>query len=250
MTSIMGILNVTPDSFYDGGYFANIEKAVKQFNELKQYADIIDIGAESTRPGAEPITAEVEIKRLEPLLNEILPQESVKISIDTYHAKTAEFVLNKGVNIINAVKWDKEIVKIVVKHNAALVIMARDTLGNIENTIVCLDNLIKQSKDAGLSEKNMILDIGIGFLGGSDADLLALRKFGEIKDYYANYKIMVGASRKSFIGKVLNIEAKDRLIGTIAVNLYVKRLGADILRVHDAKETKEAINMIDAMESM
>lgn len=247
---IMGILNLTPDSFYDGGNYTNVSSALKKYEELKKFSEIIDIGAESTRPTATPIEASEEIARLEPVLKSILPEKNIKISIDTYHPETAEFALKMGADIINSVKFSVEIAKIVSKYNATLVIMARDTMGDFEKTVKYLDKSINLAKNEGV--KNIILDPGIGFLGGYNADLLALKKLKPMREYYGDFKILVGASRKSFIGKVIEIfskeEKSDRLAGTIAVNLYAAKNGADILRVHDPREIKEALCLVDAIE--
>lgn len=244
---IMGILNLTPDSFYDGGNYTETKKALRKFEELKKYSDIIDIGAESTRPGALPITPEEEIKRLLPLLKEILPAD-ILISIDTYHAKTAKTVLEMGANIINSVKFDEATAKVAAKYDATVVLMARDTLGKTENTINCLNNLMNIAKKAGIKENRIILDVGIGFLGGAKADLAALKNLSEIKERYKNFPILIGASRKSFIGKVLNADKSERLAGSLAANLYAAKNGADILRVHDARETKDALLLTEAIE--
>lgn len=247
---IMGILNVTPDSFYDGGKFANVEAALKQFSELKKYSDIVDVGAESTRPGATPISAEEEIKRLSPILENILPAENIEISIDTYHAKTAEFALKNGADIINSVDFDEETAKTVAKYGAKVVVMARDTDGELENTVNALNNLINIAKKNGVEEKNLILDAGIGFIGGANADLLALKNLPKLKEQYKNFPILVGASRKSFIGKTLNIKKEERQAASIAAHLYAAQNGADIVRAHDAKETREAFMIVDAIGNL
>lgn len=244
---IMGILNVTPDSFYDGGKYADTENALKQFDELKKYSDIVDIGAESTRPGAIPITAEEEIKRLSPILERILPAKDIEISIDTYHSKTAEFALKMGADIINSVDFDEETAKTVAKYGAKVVVMARDTAGEFQNTVNALNNLTALAKKSGVAEENIILDPGIGFIGGAKADLLALKNLPKVKEYYKNFPVLVGASRKSFVGKVLNVDKDERLAGSLAAHLYAAKCGADILRVHDAKETREAMMMLDAI---
>ncbi len=246
-TKIMGILNVTPDSFYDGGKYWDAISAVKRFHELKKYSDIIDIGAESTRPGAEKITAEEEINRLMPILNLLLPAD-IPVSIDTYHAKTAEIALYMGANIINTVDFNEDTAKSAAKYGAKIVLMARDTLGEFDNTINCLNSLINRAKENGVEEGNIILDIGIGFLGGAKADLSALKNLRGIREYYKNFPILVGASRKSFIGEVLGVKKKQRLAGSLAANLYAAKNGADILRVHDAKEMSECLKMIEAIE--
>lgn len=246
-TKIMGILNVTPDSFYDGGKYAEVINAVKQFHELKKYSDIIDIGAESTRPGAVKITADEEINRLAPVLNVVLPSD-IPVSVDTYRAKTAKIALYMGAKIINTVDFNEDTAKTVAEYGAKIVLMARDTSGDFDNAVNFLNNLINIAKTNGIEEKNIILDIGLGFLGGAEADLTALRNLSKIKKYYQNFPILIGASRKSFIGKVLNIEKEDRLAGSLAVNLYAAKNGADILRVHDAKETFESLKMTEAIE--
>ena len=147
-----------------------------------QYSDIVDIGAESTRPGATPVSAEEEIIRLEPILKSILPEKNIEISIDTYHAKTAEFALKNGADIINSVDFDEETAKVVAKYGAKVVVMARDTDGKLENTVIALNNLMNLAKKNGVEEKNIILDAGIGFIGGASADLLALKNLPKLKN--------------------------------------------------------------------
>ena len=242
---IMGILNLTPDSFYDGGRYSE-EAAINRAKELiDEGADIIDLGAESTRPGGTPVSAEEERLRLVPALEKILKITTVPVSIDTYRAETAETALKMGAHIINDVDFDENMAKTMAKHNAPVIVMARNTMGNAKNTVHSFSKLIKIATDAGVLRENIILDPGIGFIGGAEADLAAMANLEFIKEVDGReYPLLVGVSRKSFIGKVTGKPVEKRLAGTLAANALAAEHGADILRVHDVGETRDAIMMV------
>ncbi|MBR3723000.1 MAG: dihydropteroate synthase [Selenomonadaceae bacterium] len=247
---VMGILNVTPDSFYDGGHYETVEAAVKQAKKYEaDGADIIDIGAESTRPKAKPLTAKEEGTRLFPILEEILRAVKVPVSIDTYHATTAEKALKMGVNFINDVNFNDSMARVAAKYNVPVVVMARNTKGKPEKTRQNFVKLINIAKESGVSPENIILDPGIGFIGGADADTEALRNLKGINKIDGEeYPLLVGLSRKSFLGKITGRNAVDLLAGTMAANALAILCGANILRVHDVKEIVDVIAIVEKVK--
>ncbi|MBO6179301.1 MAG: dihydropteroate synthase [Selenomonadaceae bacterium] len=247
---VMGILNVTPDSFYDGGHYETVEAAVKQAKKYEaDGADIIDIGAESTRPKAKPLTAKEEGTRLFPILEEILRAVKVPVSIDTYHATTAEKALKMGVSFINDVNFNDSMARVAAKYNVPVVVMARNTKGKPEKTRQNFVKLINIAKESGVSPENIILDPGIGFIGGADADTEALRNLKGINKIDGEeYPLLVGLSRKSFLGKITGRNAVDLLAGTMAANALAILCGANILRVHDVKEIVDVIAIVEKVK--
>ncbi len=254
---IMGILNITPDSFYDGGRYKETDVAVKRAEEmLRDGADIIDIGGESTRPGAEKIDYQEEIDRVIPILKRIRKITKKPISVDTYKSEVAEVALTEGADIINDIsglRFDKRMAKIIAKHNGAVVVMHikgtpktmqinpqyTDLISEIKNY---LEGSIKISLENGIIFNKIIVDPGIGF-GKSVADnYTIINKLNEFK--VLNRPILMGLSRKSLIGKVLNNEASERLNGTVVLNAISILNGANIIRVHDVKEHREIIRII------
>ena len=257
---IMGILNVTPDSFSDGGSCVTPEAALAKAKALVENgADIIDIGAESTRPGAIPLTAEEEQERLLPVLDLLYRELTVPISVDTYHAATAETAVECGADIINDVKGLQnpdeygEMAKVAARTKAPVIIMHNADLTEFEGELTeKIKEFFRRSlsiaKAAGVEQKRIILDPGIGFGKNTAQNLDIIKNLSELIliDNYA-YPILLGASRKRFIGDTLNADVKDRLEGTIAAHLYGLSQGADILRVHDVKEVSRAVKMWEAI---
>lgn len=253
-TYIMGILNVTPDSFSDGGDFNEIEKAVKRALKMKEEgADIIDIGAESTRPGSEEVDEETEIQRLKPFLSEISKVGDFLISVDTYKAKVAEMALDNGAKIINDV-WglqrDRDMANIAADRNCPIIAM-HNQIGTAYNK-----DIIESIKDffsvtleiaykAGIKEQNIILDPGIGFGKTPEQNIEVMGRLNELKDF--KKPILLGASRKSMLGKILDLPPKERLEGTIATTVIGIMQGVDIVRVHDVKENLRASMVADAI---
>lgn len=253
-TYIMGILNVTPDSFSDGGNFDKIDNAINHAKEMiEDGADIIDIGGESTRPGHKYVQAEDEIKRVIPVIKELKKEIKVPISIDTYKAKVAEEALKLGVEMINDVwglKKDKDMAKIVAKYDAYVCIMHNQDGTEYDKDIVesmkeSLQESIEMAIDAGVQKNKIVLDPGIGFGKTFEQNLEVLRRLNELNDL--GYPILLGTSRKSVIGNVLQVEPKERLEGTIATTVLGIRDGVDIVRVHDVKENLKAAKMADAI---
>jgi dihydropteroate synthase len=247
-TKLVGILNITPDSFSDGGMYFEEYNARKQlFQLVEDGADVIDIGAESTRPGAEQIDAKIQIERLRPILKD-LPE--IPISVDTRSSEVAMFALDNGVQIINDVSgmdFDLKIVDVVKNYNASLVI--QHSTGDAGNIIPYNDvvedvylTLLKKSQlalEKGL--KNLILDVGIGFGKSKENNFQILNRIEEF--YSLNYPLMVGISRKSFLGisKSKENDLKDALSLAISYPLMLKNI--DYLRVHNVKIHKQLLDL-------
>lgn len=263
---IMGILNVTPDSFSDGGRFTHVETAVAHALQMvEQGADIIDIGAESTRPGAPPVSSDEELRRLLPVLEQLSGRIQVPISIDTWKAPVAEAALSAGAEIINDISgltFDPALAEVVANHRAGLVLMHtrgtpatmqqdtgyQDLLGEIADF---LQASLQTALAAGLSPEQLVLDPGIGLSFGKDTDgnLEILRRLLELAGL--GYPLLVGSSRKRFIGTVLGREKHDeRLFGTAATVALAVAHGAHILRVHDVRAMRDVADMTHSIVSL
>jgi dihydropteroate synthase len=259
-THIMGILNVTPDSFSDGGEFYQPEQAIERGIQMaEEGADIIDIGAESTRPGAEPISTEEELQRLVPVLEGLLKKVAVPISIDTYKSSVAETALKAGAHIMNDIsglRFDLQMKDVVAKYRVPVVIMHikgeprnmqqnpyyDDLIGEIYGYF---DESIRIAEGAGIKRENIIIDPGIGFGKRLMNNYEILRRLYEFQGL--GCPILIGPSRKSFIGKVLDLPPDQRLEGTIAAVAIGIQNGAHIVRVHDVKEISRACRIIDLL---
>lgn len=253
-TYIMGILNITPDSFSDGGKFFDEELALKHSKKMIELgADIIDIGAESTRPGAIEVSSEDEITRLTPVVKKILSEIKIPVSIDTYKSEVADKMLDLGVHMINDV-WgfqkDINMAKVVAKHEVPVVVM-HNQIGTEYNTdimkTICkfLSRSIDIGLEAGIKRENIILDPGIGFGKTPEQNIEVLSRLGELNDL--GYPILLGTSRKSMIGKILDLPSEERVEGTVATTTMGIIQGVDIVRVHDVKENSRAAKVTDAI---
>ncbi|MCX7920783.1 MAG: dihydropteroate synthase [Clostridia bacterium] len=252
-TYVMGILNVTPDSFSDGGRFNSIESAVKKAKEMVQEgADIIDVGGESTRPGHEPINALEEIGRVAPVIERLVREIDVPISVDTSKAVVAEKALQAGAHIVNDV-WgmqkDPAIAEVVSRFGAGVVMMHNqddrnysDLMGDI---IKFLRKSIEIAEKAGIGRESMAIDPGIGFGKGLEHNLEVMRRLRELNTL--NLPVLLGTSRKSMIGNILDLPVTERLEGTAATVTLGIASGVDIIRVHDVKEMARVARMTDAM---
>lgn len=256
---IMGVLNVTPDSFSDGGKFFDQKAAIKHAQQMiKDGADIIDVGGESTRPDSEPVSKEEELRRVLPLIK-ALKDSPVPLSIDTMKPEVADAALNAGASILNDVTGlrNQEMVKIAAKHNVPTIIMHmlctpktmqanpeyKDVVKEVKSY---LKTQAEKAKAAGITQ--IIIDPGIGFGKTVEHNLQLIKHIPEFKKL--GYPVLMGPSRKSFIGKLLNIDnPEDRLEGTLAAVTACVLNGADILRVHDVKECKRAIQIAHAIKS-
>ncbi|MEA3499824.1 MAG: dihydropteroate synthase [Candidatus Marinimicrobia bacterium] len=258
-TYIMGVLNVTPDSFSDGGKYNSVEKAVSRAREMiDQGADIIDVGGESTRPNSSKVSVEEELQRVIPVIeriNEFAPN----ISIDSSKSQVVEKAIEAGACIVNDIyglQNDKQMAKVIAKNNCQIVIMhIKGTPKNMQNNPK-YHNIIKEiieyfqksiliAKNAGIDEKNIILDPGIGFGKTVNDNLEIIKNVSKFKKY--GYPVLLGVSRKSFIGKITGAEINDRLAGSIAAISVSVINGVDIVRVHDVKETKQAVKILDGI---
>lgn len=260
---IMGILNVTPDSFSDGGRFSNVEAAVAHALQMvEQGADIIDIGAESTRPGAPLISPDEELRRLLPVLEQLAGRIKLPISIDTWKAPVAEAALKAGAEIINDVSgltFDPALAEVVARHRSGLVLMHtrgrpetmqqdtgyQDLLGEIADF---LQASLQAALAAGCSPEQLVLDPGIGFGKDLAGNLEILRRLPELAGL--GYPLLLGTSRKRFIGTVLQQERpEDRLFGTAATVALAVAQGARILRVHDVQAMRDVALMAHSIVS-
>lgn len=253
-TYIMGILNVTPDSFSDGGQFNELDVAVKHAKEmLEEGADIIDIGAESTRPGSKEVSAEQELDRLLPIIKKLVVEVKAPLSIDTYKASVADECLKNGAHMINDV-WglqrDKDMAAVIAKHNVPVTIMHNQigteyTTDIVEEICRFLRNSINLALEAGIKPENIILDPGIGFGKTSGQNMEVMDRLDELN--YLGYPVLLGTSRKSMIGKILDLPPEQRVEGTVATSVMGAIKGVDIVRVHDVVENFRALKVTDAI---
>lgn len=250
----MGILNVTPDSFSDGGDFVNIDTAINHAKEMiKEGADIIDIGGESTRPGFLEVDADEELKRVLPIVKRLINEIDTLVSVDTYKATVAEKVLSEGAHIINDI-WglqkDKDMANVIAKYNAYVVIMHNQIGTNYDKDIVdsmkeFFNESIKIAKDSGIKDEKIILDPGIGFGKTIEQNIHVMGRLSQLREL--GYPILLGTSRKSMIGKILDLPPKERIEGTVATTVMGIMQGVDIVRVHDIKENLRASKVTDAI---
>lgn len=253
-TYLMGILNVTPDSFSDGGQFLTPINALGQAQAMiREGADFIDVGAESTRPGADAISPEEEIARLTPVLEALRETIEVPVSVDTYKAAVAREALAAGAMIINDIwgfQHDPEMPHVAAEFGAGAILMhngrGAEYAGDIVDAVKAfLEKSVQLATNAGVPETMIVLDAGIGF-GKSVAQNLALmRRLGELRSL--GFPLLLGASRKSVIGKTLDLPVEERLEGTLATSVAGVQQGADILRVHDLQANSRAARMADAI---
>ena len=257
-THIMGILNVTPDSFYDGGRYHHAEQAVERGLRLEaEGADVIDVGGESTRPGAQSISVQEELDRVLPVIEALVKNVTVPISIDTYKAPVAEAALRAGVHMVNDISgfhFDLELPEIVAKYQVPVVLMhikgtpremQRDPryLDLLGEVIDYLKEGITRAHRAGVSEEQIVIDPGIGFGKRLHDNYVLLQRLPELQ--LLRKPILVGPSRKSFIGKVVNRPPEERLWGTAAAVTVAILNGADIIRVHDVAAIKQVAQIAD-----
>lgn len=252
-TYIMGILNITPDSFSDGGNYVELETAINKAKAMVQEgADIIDIGGESTRPGYEQVDADVEIKRVVPVVERLVKELSVPISVDTSKAMVAKKVLELGADIINdqwGLQKESDMAKFIADYNAGVIVMHNQNdkeynhfMGDI---IRFLRKSIEIARNAGIKNESICIDPGVGFGKDTQNNIEVIRRLKELKTL--NLPILLGTSRKSVIGNTLNLPIEERLEGTIATVSVGIVNGADIVRVHDVKEVSRAAKMTDAI---
>ena len=260
-TLIMGILNVTPDSFSDGGLYCSQQKAVERgLQMVDEGADIIDIGGESTRPGAESIEASVELKRVLPVIESLVRQVKIPISIDTTKAKVAKLALASGAEIVNdisALHGDKKIAKTISDEGAAVILMhMRGNPRNMQKGNLVYNNLMGEVTDylekssekalkAGIEKDCLVIDPGIGFGKTPEDNYKIIKNLSQLKEL--GMPVMIGTSRKSFIGKATGGEPEQRLEGTAATIAAAIMNGCHIVRVHDVAAMKKVAAVTDAI---
>ena len=263
---VMAILNVTPDSFSDGGEHLSVDNALRRAEKMiDEGADIVDIGGESTRPGSNPVAADDESRRVVPVIAAIAKRFDIPISVDTTKAEVAEKAVDVGAEIINDIsglRWDLGIADVTAKAGAGLVLMhSRGTFETMHTQPPVEDILAEVAMDFqraidiatfhGVKNEQIVLDVGIGFGKTQEQNLELLAKLGKLVSEFEQYPMLAGASRKSFIGKILgDVPPSERLEGSLAAALIAVRNGAKIIRVHDVKETVAAIKMATAINAV
>jgi dihydropteroate synthase len=270
-TLVMGILNVTPDSFSDGSQFSSLDQALAHAEQMiAEGADIIDIGGESTRPGAVPVTAEEEIARVVPVIEALATRTDTPISIDTTKASVARAALAAGATIVNdvsALRFDFHLADEVVKAGAGLVLMhSRGTpvtmhklppvADIMKEVISSLGSSITMAERRGVKRESIVIDPGIGFGKSQEQNLELIAKLDQLSAAFPDLPLLVGTSRKSFIGRLLADEngepapVEERLAGTLATIAAAVLRGANIVRTHDVKPARNTAVMIDAIRSV
>jgi len=251
-TYIMGILNVSPDSFSGDG-LGNVDTALIRAQQLvAEGADIVDIGGESTRPGSSPISAAEELRRMLPIIEQLAGTLPVPLSVDTYKSEVAREAVKAGARMINDIwglKHDPKLAQIAAEYNVPLIVMQNQRNASYQDffpdLIASLRESIQIALDSGVDRDNIIIDPGIGFGKTLEQNLQIIRRLDELKSL--GRPILVGSSRKSLIGLVLDLPADQRLEGTAASVAIAIANGADIVRVHDIVEMARVVKMSDAI---
>jgi dihydropteroate synthase len=260
-TVVMGVINVTPDSFYDGGKRFDSARAVADgFEMIDSGAEILDIGGESTRPGAQPVSLDEELRRVLPVIRELRKESDVPISIDTYKEAVARAALDAGADIVNdisALRFDPAMAALVAREGVPLILMHmqgvprtmqrephyRDVVGEVRDFLA---ERVRSANQAGIAQEQIIIDPGIGFGKTLTHNLALLKNLQSLKSL--GQPLLIGVSRKAFIGKILNAAApEERLEGSLAAAVASALTGANILRVHDVSETVRALRVADAI---
>ena len=251
---IMGILNVTPDSFSDGGRFATFDAASRQAARMiAEGADIIDVGGESTRPGAKPISADEEQSRILPVIRKISRDHDTIISVDTYRGETARLALEAGAHVVNDV-WglqrDPSLADLAAQSGAGLAIMhtgrGREKRPDvIEDQFAFLKRSLEIADQAGVDKRQIVLDPGFGFAKDADENLALIARFGELSAF--GFPLLAGTSRKRFIGAATGRDGDKRDIATAATSAILRMNGAAIVRVHNVAANIDAVRMADAI---
>ncbi len=260
---VMGILNVTPDSFSDGGLYQRLDRALFRVEEmLREGVDIIDIGGESTRPFAQPVPLEEEKERVIPVVKAIKARFQVPISIDTYKAEVAEMALEAGADLINdisALRFDPEMAKVVAQSKAPVVLMHMKGTPQTMQIDPQYEDVIKEIKAffeerisfaeaQGIEREKIILDPGLGFGKRFEDNLTILRHLEEFSSL--GFPVLLGPSRKAFIGQILQKEARERDSGTMAVIAFAAMKGVDLVRVHNVEMAVDTLKVIRALKEV
>lgn len=252
-TYVMGILNVTPDSFSDGNHWNVLDKALMRVEEmLSEGMDILDIGGESTRPGYTQIATEKEIERVVPVIEAVKARFDVPVSLDTYKADVARAGIVAGADMVNDIwglKYDKKMAKVIAEGNVACCLMHNRKEPEYSDLLSDMMQDIEESlaiaEDAGIGQKKIILDPGIGFAKSYADNMEVLRYMGNFREM--GYPLLLGCSRKSVIGYALDLPVEERLEGTLVTTMLAVQQGYSFVRVHDIKENVRAIRMTEAV---
>ena len=252
-TYVMGILNVTPDSFSDGGSYTSIDKAMEQAEKMiQQGADIIDVGGESTRPGHVQIGDEEEIKRVVPVIREIKKKFDIPVSIDTYKSAVAKAALEAGADLLNDIwgfRYDEKMAELAAEYDVPVCLMHnRDNLDYddfMENVKKDLQISLDIAEKYGVKKENIMLDPGVGFGKTYEQNLMVMNHLEEIVDM--GYPVLLGTSRKSVIGLTLDLPVDEREEGTLATSVLGAIKGCQFVRVHDVEKNVRALKMTDAI---
>lgn len=252
-TYIMGILNVTPDSFSDGGKFNQIDAALKHAEEMiRDGADVIDIGGESTRPGYTKISDEEETDRVVPVIEAVKKEFEIPISVDTYKSGVAEAAAQAGADLINDIwglKYDAHMAEVIAKSGLACCLMHNRDNAEYRNFMEDMKQDLRETialaKAAGIADDKIILDPGVGFAKSYENNLEVIRRLKEFNEL--KYPVLLGTSRKSVIGLTLDLPAAERVEGTIVTTVMAVEAGCMFVRVHDVKENHRAIQMAEAI---
>lgn len=255
---IMGILNVTPDSFFDGGRYNKLDNALKHaLNMVDEGAEIIDVGGESTRPGAEAVDTNEELDRVIPVIEKLRQESDVKISVDTTKSEVAEEALKNGADIINDIsglKFDSRIADIAADYKSDLILMhttgtPKDMQKNIkyvdflDDICSSLNSSVLIAKDKGVNPSKIIIDPGIGFGKTVEQNYIIINSIKKFKEI--SFRVLIGLSRKSLIWKLYENKEIDRLPATVSLNMISVYNGADIIRVHDVREHRLALKTVE-----
>ena len=252
-TYVMGILNVTPDSFSDGGSYNQLDLALKHVEEMMaQGADIIDVGGESTRPGYTKISDEEEIERTVPVVEAIVSRFDVPVSVDTYKSKVAEANLAAGAHLLNDIwglKADDKMAGVIAKYDAACCLMHNRKAPDYEHFMTdCLNDLretLAIARTAGIEDEQIILDPGVGFGKTYEHNLIVMKHLDAFREL--GYPVLLGTSRKSMIGLTLDLPADQRVEGTLVTTVMGVMAGMSFVRVHDVEANRRAVQMTEAI---
>ena len=261
----MGILNVTPDSFSDGGEFVEPARAIDRVGQMiGEGADVIDVGGESTRPASGRVPETIELDRVIPMIEQIAARFDIPISVDTTRSKVARAAVSAGAEIINDIsglRFDESIADVAAETGAGLVLMhsrgdfetmhTLEPVGNILDEVAeDFERAVNIARRSNVAAEQIVLDVGIGFGKTAAQNLELLAKLGKIGEAFPDYPILVGTSRKSFIGKITGSDdPRERLAGSLASAAVAVWNGAAIVRVHDVKETAEAVAVVEAVKN-
>ena len=252
-TYIMGILNVTPDSFSDGGRFNHLDAALAHAEEMiRDGADIIDVGGESTRPGYTKISDQEEIERTVPVIEALKKKFDVPVSIDTYKSEVAKATVAAGADLVNDIwglKYDEQMAQVIADHHVACCLMHNrkntEYKSFMKDMLDDLSETISIAKNAGIEDDKIILDPGVGFAKSYENNLEAIAKVDRLMEL--GYPVLLGTSRKSVIGLTLDLPSDQRVEGTMVTSVYAVQKKCAFVRVHDVKENARAIRMMNAI---